>query len=482
MENDARWGTKTAVTARNEEVDRVRDVVAQLEERERALMRENGLIRPKGHPLLSHRVMLRAREAVKSVQAATDRFVAAPPMVVVEKLAADAMRACLTGGEVPALVVCLRLKTSNIRTINVAHKQSVALLSRTQCSLASAPTADYCAVRMTPYAHAVPPRNEPCPCGSGSKYKRCCLERRETVARELRERSALLADLVSWLQEEHEQTLEDASRETTLISLLRGPAGRHMSLVWALNDHRPVDGGPPLMARYADRADLDPSSAAIARGLAEARLDVYRVVAKPAHLWIEIEPLSGGSPLRLLSQDGLERLQIDEVLVARVVRATSMPTLWGSVVCFAAGNERRWKARCETLPADPAAAALVLLGFHPDDAAEPLPEGVQLHASVWTIDDDDAVIDALEEADLWECIGEALPTGWAFSWPGDDSRVVDLGGLPEDDGVIEVARLIIREREMTLVSADRQTLAEVAVALEMTLSGLISRQSETLAA
>jgi hypothetical protein len=60
------------------------------------------------------------------------------------------------------------------------------------------------------------------------------------VARELRERSAFLADVSSWLKEEHEQILDDASSETTLVSLRRGPTGRHMSLVWALNDYRPA--------------------------------------------------------------------------------------------------------------------------------------------------------------------------------------------------------------------------------------------------
>jgi hypothetical protein len=31
-----------------------------------------------------------------------------------------------------------------------------------------------------------PDRNEPCACGSGSKYKRCCLERDESVHRQWR--------------------------------------------------------------------------------------------------------------------------------------------------------------------------------------------------------------------------------------------------------------------------------------------------------
>jgi len=33
-------------------------------------------------------------------------------------------------------------------------------------------------------------RNEPCPCGSGKKYKHCCLEKDETKAREARVKAA----------------------------------------------------------------------------------------------------------------------------------------------------------------------------------------------------------------------------------------------------------------------------------------------------
>jgi hypothetical protein len=45
---------------------------------------------------------------------------------------------------------------------------------------------------------ALPPRqdgNEPCPCGSGSKYKRCCLERDEALRRQLRG-----AALPAWME------------------------------------------------------------------------------------------------------------------------------------------------------------------------------------------------------------------------------------------------------------------------------------------
>jgi hypothetical protein len=329
----------------------------------------------------------------------------------------------------------------------------------------------------------VPSRNEPCPCDSGRKYKRCCLERLETVARELRERDALLGDVIDWLKDEHQQELEDASAETTLIRLLGGPTGRSMSLVWALNDYVPADGGPPLMVRYAARPDLDVSEREIARGLAEARLEVYHVRATLSGLWVEIEPLTGGSPLRLPFQDGLERLQAGEILVARVVTATAMPTPWGLGARFAADSERRWQARLAALPADPAQAALTVLDFHPDNAAEPLPDRLQLHTTAWWIDDEEAVCETLEADAMWECIGQAIPGGWAFSWPDDvASDALDLGGWREVDGEIEIARVIVCEREMTLLSADHQTKIKLAALLEETLRGLIATRPGALAA
>ena len=38
--------------------------------------------------------------------------------------------------------------------------------------------------RMRPPRLVKPGRNDPCPCGSGNKYKKCCLAKEEAVARE----------------------------------------------------------------------------------------------------------------------------------------------------------------------------------------------------------------------------------------------------------------------------------------------------------
>ena len=167
---------------------------------------------------------------------------------------------------------------------------------------------------------------------------------------------------------------------------------------------------------------------------------------------LELESLSDDTSVRVAWRDGLEHFRVAEILVARVVDATAAPTLWGPGARFPADGERRWRARLEVLPADPAQAALTILGFHPDDAAEPLPDGVDLHTMAWSIQDDESVLEVIEDDELWECLGEAIPSGWVFAWPDEATAgVTDLGGWREEAGEIEAARLIIREQDLTVL-------------------------------
>lgn len=329
----------------------------------------------------------------------------------------------------------------------------------------------------------MPSRNDSCPCGSGTKYKRCCLVRLDAVACELRERDAFVGSLTAWLKAEHEQEIEDAGSHTTLIRILRGAIGRGMSAVWAFTDYRPTDGGPVLIERYAARPKLTESERVIARGLADARLDAHWVRSVARGVCIELESLSDGTSVRVAWRDGYEHFALDEIVVVRVVRATTLPTLWGPGTRFPAGSERRWRARLATLPAERADAALALLKFHPDDVPEPLPDGVELHTLRWTIEDDEAVLEVLEEDEMWEGLGHALPDGWAFAWLDDaKSGATDLGGWRDEPGEIEAARLIVCERDVTLLSADPRSLREIGAKLEASVQELITARDEPLAA
>jgi hypothetical protein len=318
----------------------------------------------------------------------------------------------------------------------------------------------------------MPSRNESCPCGSASKFKRCCLPRIDAVAGELRNRDALLAKLIEWVTAEHAETIEDAGRETTLVRLLRGRTGKSMSSAWALCDFAPADGGPPLMSRFVATAKLDSVEREIACGLAGARLDAYRVCSAAAGVTVELASLTDGTHVNVFAEGGFELLDIGDTLVARIVHNTSIPTVWGLGARFDGEHQRRWRARTDELPSNRAHAALILLQFHPDDAAEPLPDGRDLHSVTWGIDDEDEILEALEEDDELGCIGEHIPSGWAFAWLDDaDCGSFDLGGWVDDDD-IEVARLIVRERELTIVSADLDALGSLMAHIERSIGGL----------
>lgn len=320
----------------------------------------------------------------------------------------------------------------------------------------------------------MPARNDRCPCGSGAKFKRCCLLRLDAVAHELRAREAVLKRLVDWVRDEHADALDEAHEDTMLVRMLRGPTGRSMSLIWALNDRRPRDGGPPLMARFVDSVELDPAEAEIARGLTDARLDVFRVGAATG-MTLDLESLTGAPPAELLIERGLDNLTAGDILVARVVRTSAPATLWGLAARFAGTGERRWAARLASLPDDEAQAALIMLVFHPDDAAEPPLEVGDLLRRTWPVHSDDDVLDALEDDDDLMCIGEAIPSGWAFAWIAESGCAPDLGGQIEDrPEYIEAARLIVEERQMTAISADRAALHALAKHVETRLGGLIA--------
>jgi len=184
-----------------------------------------------------------------------------------------------------------------------------------------------------------------------------------------------------------------------------------------------------------------------------------------------------------VARRSLEQLDLGEVLLARVVRATSLPTPWGLGARFPAGGERRWRARLATLPNDPAQAALALLEFHPDDVAEPLPDTVELQAVKWSIKNDEAVLDVVEHDDSWECLGQALPDGWAFAWPDRDGPgAIDLGGWRQRPGEIEAARLIVRANRIVLLGTEPGRLRAIASHLKASLGERIAAREELLAA
>jgi len=53
-------------------------------------------------------------------------------------------------------------------------------------------------------------RNDPCPCGSGKKYKKCCLAKEEAVAAEVRGGRSAVQTAIDWLHREYPEEVDDA--------------------------------------------------------------------------------------------------------------------------------------------------------------------------------------------------------------------------------------------------------------------------------
>ena len=54
-------------------------------------------------------------------------------------------------------------------------------------------------------------RNDPCPCGSGKKYKQCCLKAQEAQLTESQqERSYAVPKAIDWLQTRHGKAMQTA--------------------------------------------------------------------------------------------------------------------------------------------------------------------------------------------------------------------------------------------------------------------------------
>lgn len=59
-------------------------------------------------------------------------------------------------------------------------------------------------------------RNDPCPCGSGLKYKKCCLEKERSATALSGDEHAAVATAIEWMKRNYEEEVDDAILETYL--------------------------------------------------------------------------------------------------------------------------------------------------------------------------------------------------------------------------------------------------------------------------
>ena len=177
-------------------------------------------------------------------------------------------------------------------------------------------------------------RNARCPCGSGRKYKRCCLAAAQGVQRAARFDDEVGGRIQAWALRTLRPEL-DAAREEFFDGQTARPSNdRTMSdddvelfCGWFHSDRRLPTGETPAQ-RYALRPELDAHERAAAQRIASARLGIHRVVEARAGESIALEDLAGGDRITVTSANVSREATRWNLLIGRVM-AGDPPGLWG---------------------------------------------------------------------------------------------------------------------------------------------------------
>jgi SEC-C motif len=185
-------------------------------------------------------------------------------------------------------------------------------------------------------------RNDPCPCGSGLKFKRCCREALENPASVARHHNAVGSRIQAWASEHYGEQLAAAFEDVVgdHDGIVLGDGDLQMIGTWALTERELPDGGT-IARRYAERAELDRDEQNVARRIADARLTLLRIDRVAPGRWIDAYDLTLGEHLAISSHDVSRSVESTCVIVGRLMAGPPAPTLWGPVAVLDRASGRR---------------------------------------------------------------------------------------------------------------------------------------------
>src|SRR5579875_973140 len=364
-------------------------------------------------------------------------------------------------------------------------------------------------------------RNVQCPCGSGAKYKRCCLRRESEVRLYVDRAEAVWGRMQDWAFGRFHDELLDALGEhfddrrigTSECPVMDDDLAAALS--WLLIDRPLRDGGGPPAPRYARLPGIPEGDRLLAGRIAECRLGVHRVRDVSPGAWIDLEDVLSGARVRVVSPNvSLEAVRW-HVLLCRVMASGPAPTLWGGAAFYAPAEEPELLAVLERIatvrclgpgPAGLEKALRVgareLVCFIPESRrVEPTPYTLEGDPAVvaeatWKVRDPDSVLVELCGAPDLFATGESEDgDGLVFQWTASRRELTARQGeLPRgaiclesgpisvaDDGDIELTDLtslgtfILRARRLEFSGISEARLDAAVALVERRLGGLVGR-------
>ena len=190
-------------------------------------------------------------------------------------------------------------------------------------------------------------RNSACPCGSGRKYKRCCLAEGERAERAARFDDAVGRRIQDWSSEAFREEIGAALEEFVGPDRTMDDDELQIFATWFHNDRELAGGGTPT-ERYAARADLPEDERAAASRIAGARLGFHRVIAVEPGSWLVLEDVVRGTRTRVRSQNVSREAVRWDILLGRVMDGDP-PSLWGPTRFFEPCDEPELLAELKRL-------------------------------------------------------------------------------------------------------------------------------------
>ncbi len=180
-------------------------------------------------------------------------------------------------------------------------------------------------------------RNSACPCGSGRKYKQCCLAEEKRAAREARLDDAVGRRIQAWSAKAFGEQVKAALEEFVGPDRTMHDDDLQIFSAWFHSDRELPGGGTPS-ERYAARADLSAEERAAAARIATARLGFYRVVAVEPGSWIVLEDILGDLRARVRSTNVSRDAVRWDILLGRLMESDPA-SLWGPTRFFEPDDE-----------------------------------------------------------------------------------------------------------------------------------------------
>jgi hypothetical protein len=175
-------------------------------------------------------------------------------------------------------------------------------------------------------------RNDPCPCGSGRKFKRCCQEQLDHPAVLPERHIAVGSRIQDWAHEHHDQQIHASLDELAdgRQDLVLGDADLQLISSWVICD-RELPDGQTIAHRYSRRADITADERDIAARIAAARFALLTVDRVAPGRSLTVNHLAGDETVTVASHDVSRSVTPGDVIVARIMDGPPAPTLWGPV-------------------------------------------------------------------------------------------------------------------------------------------------------